>query len=199
MIIKNQPIQLLYDTLFSAASAAVSTGIVALIGDRSFEWVIFLSVLLSVFLLLCIENIVISKYVVDDEDTEQEDSYIEDPIYSYDDYSNGYAMVKRICYTDPKHKTAEVAISFIDKSGEFITDKWYPGATDFDECGVAVVFDGERYNIINGTGRELSPFWFDGMTPFADGMAKVYDSETDCINFINTRGELLWKEWKRDF
>jgi hypothetical protein len=68
---------------------------------------------------------------------------------------------------------------------------------DFNEYGVAIVYDGTVYNIIDREGKELSLNWFHGIVPFSDGMAKVRWVD-GTVNYIDTTGKLAWSEWKED-
>ena len=115
--------------------------------------------------------------------------------YFYFPYVNGFAIVlKETFHYDGN---SEKTYSFIDKKGEYITQKWYHDVMDFNEYGVAIVYDGTMYNIIDGEGKELSLTWFHGIVPFSDGMAKVRWID-GTVNYIDTTGNLAWSEWRED-
>lgn len=199
MIFKNSLLQLLYDTLFSGICATLTVVIISLAGSEPFSLKVFISVFLGVFVPVWLVNAFIRKFIdTGPGDDAGEAKWTEPPVYMYDDYHYGYAMVRCIYYTNPDHTSSDITMSFVDLTGKLITDKWYVGATDFNEYGVAVVFDGSRYNLIDGNGNELSAEWFDAMKPFVGGIAKVYDKENDSVNYIDAKGNLLWKEWKHE-
>ena len=115
--------------------------------------------------------------------------------YFYFPYVNGFAIVlKETFHYDGN---SEKSYSFIDKKGEYITQKWYHDVMDFNEYGVAIVCDGTMYNIIDGEGKELSLTWFHGIVPFSDGMAKVRWID-GTVNYIDTTGKPAWSEWRED-
>ena len=68
---------------------------------------------------------------------------------------------------------------------------------DFNEYGVAIVYDGAAYNIIDNNGKELSMTWFHSIVPFSDGVAKVRWIDGS-VNYIDATGNLIWSEWKED-
>lgn len=115
--------------------------------------------------------------------------------YFYFPYVNGFAIVFK--ETFHYNGNSEKSYSFIDKNGEYITNKWYNDVTDFNEYGVAIVYDGTAYNIIDSKGKELSLNWFQEIVPFSDGMAKVRWVD-GTVNYIDTTGNLAWSEWKKD-
>ena len=132
---------------------------------------------------------------VDYESTEVKPKTVSEDKYFYFPYVNGFAIVlKETFHYDGN---SEKSYSFIDKKGEYITQKWYQDVMDFNEYGVAIVYDGTMYNIIDGEGKELSLTWFHGIVPFSDGMAKVRWID-GTVNYIDTTGNLAWSEWRED-
>ena len=115
--------------------------------------------------------------------------------YFYFPYVNGLAIVlKETFHYDGN---SEKSYSFVNKSGEYITQTWYQDVMDFNEYGVAIVYNGSGYNIIDREGKELSVNWFHSIVPFSDGMAKVRWVD-GTVNYIDTTGKLAWNEWKED-
>ena len=113
--------------------------------------------------------------------------------YYYHPYSNGFCRVEKITFCPDGNVSSE--FNFFNKEGEYISDKWYPGVSDFCADGVALVTDGEMYNFINGEGKIMSTNWFYGIDPFSDGVAKVKWKD-NTVNFVGIDGKCLWKEWK---
>ena len=113
--------------------------------------------------------------------------------YYYHPYSNGFCRVEKITFYPDGNVSSE--FNFFNKEGEYISDKWYPGVSDFCADGVALVTDGEMYNFINGEGKIMSTNWFYGIDPFIDGVAKVKWKD-NTVNFVGVDGKCLWKEWK---
>ena len=113
--------------------------------------------------------------------------------YYYHPYSNGFCRVEKITFYPDGNISSE--FNFFNKEGEYISDKWYPGVSDFCADGVALVTDGEMYNFINGEGKIMSTNWFYGIDPFSDGVAKVKWKD-NTVNFVGVDGKCLWKEWK---
>ena len=113
--------------------------------------------------------------------------------YYYHPYSNGFCRVEKITFYPDGNVSSE--FNFFNKDGEYISDKWYPGVSDFCADGVALVTDGEMYNFINGEGKIMSTNWFYGIDPFIDGVAKVKWKD-NTVNFVGVDGKCLWKEWK---
>ena len=113
--------------------------------------------------------------------------------YYYHPYSNGFCRVEKITFYPDGNISSE--FNFFNKEGEYISEKWYPGVSDFCADGVALVTDGEMYNFINGEGKIMSTNWFYGIDPFSDGVAKVKWKD-NTVNFVGIDGKCLWKEWK---
>ncbi len=113
--------------------------------------------------------------------------------YYYHPYSNGFCRVEKITFYPDGNVSSE--FNFFNKEGEYISEKWYPGVSDFCADGVALVTDGEMYNFINGEGKIMSTNWFYGIDPFSDGVAKVKWKD-NTVNFVGIDGKCLWKEWK---
>ena len=115
--------------------------------------------------------------------------------YFYFPYVNGLAIVLKETFHYDGH--SEKSYSFINKKGEYITQKWYCDVMDFNEYGVAIVYDGAAYNIIDNNGKELSMTWFHSIVQFSDGVAKVRWIDGS-VNYIDATGNLIWSEWKED-
>ena len=113
--------------------------------------------------------------------------------YYYHPYSTGFCRVEKITFYPDGNVSSE--FNFFNKEGEYISEKWYPGVSDFCADGVALVTDGEMYNFINGEGKIMSTNWFYGIDPFSDGVAKVKWKD-NTVNFVGIDGKCLWKEWK---
>lgn len=113
--------------------------------------------------------------------------------YYYHPYSNGFCRVEKITFYPDGNVSSE--FNFFNKEGEYISEKWYPGVSDFCADGVALVTDGEMYNFINSEGKIMSINWFYGIDPFSDGVAKVKWKD-NTVNFVGIDGKCLWKEWK---
>lgn len=113
--------------------------------------------------------------------------------YYYHPYSNGFCRVEKITFYPDGNVSSE--FNFFNKEGEYISEKWYPGVSDFCADGVALVTDGEMYNFINSEGKIMSTNWFYGIDPFSDGVAKVKWKD-NTVNFVGIDGKCLWKEWK---
>lgn len=129
------------------------------------------------------------------ESAEVKSNKVSEDKHFYFPYVNGFAIVlKETFYYDGN---SEKTYSFINKKGEYITHKWYYDVIDFNEYGVAIVYDGKGYNIIDNEGNELSINWFQGIVPFSDGVAKVRWVD-GTVNYIDTTGKLIWSEWKED-
>lgn len=113
--------------------------------------------------------------------------------YYYHPYSNGFCRVEKITFYPDGNVSSE--FNFFNKEGEYISEKWYPGVSDFCADGVALVTDGEMYNFINSEGKIMSTNWFYGIDPFSNGVAKVKWKD-NTVNFVGIDGKCLWKEWK---
>lgn len=132
---------------------------------------------------------------IDYESTEVNSSNVSEDKYFYFPYINGFAIVLKETFHYDGH--SEKSYSFINKKGEYITQKWYCDVMDFNEYGVAIVYDGAAYNIIGNNGKELSMTWFHNIVPFSDGVAKVRWIDGS-VNYIDATGNLIWSEWKED-
>ena len=132
---------------------------------------------------------------IDYESTEVKSSNVSEDKYFYFPYINGFAIVLKETFHYDGH--SEKSYSFINKKGEYITQKWYCDVMDFNEYGVAIVYDGAAYNIIDNTGKELSMTWFHSIVQFSDGVAKVRWIDGS-VNYIDATGNLIWSEWKED-
>ena len=132
---------------------------------------------------------------IDYESTEVNSSNVSEDKYFYFPYINGFAIVLKETFHYDGH--SEKSYSFINKKGEYITQKWYCDVMDFNEYGVAIVYDGAAYNIIDNNGKELSMTWFHSIVQFSDGVAKVRWIDGS-VNYIDATGNLIWSEWKED-
>ncbi len=132
---------------------------------------------------------------IDYESTEVKSNNVSEDKYFYFPYINGFAIVLKETFHYDGH--SEKSYSFINKKGEYITQKWYCDVMDFNEYGVAIVYDGAAYNIINNNGKELSMTWFHSIVQFSDGVAKVRWIDGSA-NYIDATGNLIWSEWKED-
>lgn len=132
---------------------------------------------------------------IDYESTEVNSNNVSEDKYFYFPYINGFAIVLKETFHYDGH--SEKSYSFINKKGEYITQKWYCDVMDFNEYGVAIVYDGAAYNIIDNNGKELSMTWFHSIVPFSDGVAKVRWIDGSA-NYIDVTGNLVWNEWKED-
>lgn len=212
----SQLIQFGYDLLFSCACSSIAVAVITLLVDTQVSWkplwlAITAAIMLITYLYRCIMHTIYPQ-------AEADEGYAEEPIYAYNNYYNEYAAVEKIIYTDPNHKTAISKFSFVDKSGKFITEKWYDSVSSFFDNGVAIVYNGElqKYNIIDGRGIELMADWVDNIESFENNVAKVYrkayrvirNSDVDEtqrvdmyveyteINYVTPSGILLWDNWK---
>lgn len=132
---------------------------------------------------------------IDYESTEVKSNNVSEDKYFYFPYINGFAIVLKETFHYDGH--SEKSYSFINKKGEYITQKWYCDVMDFNEYGVAIVYDGAAYNIIDNNGKELSMTWFHSIVQFSDGVAKVRWIDGS-VNYIDATGNLIWSEWKED-
>ena len=132
---------------------------------------------------------------IDYENTEVKSNNVSEDKYFYFPYINGFAIVLKETFHYDGH--SEKSYSFINKKGEYITQKWYCDVMDFNEYGVAIVYDGAAYNIIDNNGKELSMTWFHSIVQFSDGVAKVRWIDGS-VNYIDATGNLIWSEWKED-
>ena len=132
---------------------------------------------------------------IDYEVPEIKSNNVSEDKYFYFPYINGFAIVLKETFHYDGH--SEKSYSFINKKGEYITQKWYCDVMDFNEYGVAIVYDGAAYNIIDNNGKELSMTWFHSIVQFSDGVAKVRWIDGS-VNYIDAAGNLIWSEWKED-
>lgn len=162
----------------------------------AFNWTKFIITGLISWVVIIILSYVL-YIIIYSKVTEQQVSQVvyQDPTikYYYHPYSNGFCRVEKITFYPDGNVSSE--FNFFNKEGEYISDKWYPGVSDFCADGVALVTDGEMYNFINGEGKIMSTNWFYGIDPFSDGVAKVKWKD-NTVNFVGIDGKCLWKEWK---
>lgn len=113
--------------------------------------------------------------------------------YYYNDYCNGFCRVEKITISQSGDVSSE--FNFLDKKGNYISEKWYLAVSDFYDNGIALVTDGEMFNFINTDGKLVSTRWYYGIEPFVDGIAKVKWKD-NTVNFIDIEGNCLWEEWR---
>ena len=82
--------------------------------------------------------------------------------------------------------------NFIDKNGEYLSDKWFEYFNYFRE-GYAVVELNGKWNFIDDNGEYLSDKWFDYAYSFSEGYAAIELNEE--FNFIDINGKILFDEW----
>ena len=198
LMFKNSWQQLLYNVIFSGACAGLGSLVISAMNSDIAGWKIFIGIFVVVFFLVGLTNSAIQYLLGMNNDEEDADDFISEPVYVYHDYCNEFAIVECVMYNTKTGNVVETLFSFVDKKGDMITNKWYSGVTDFNEYHVAIVHDGFKYNIIDTEGRELSDEWFDVMKEFSDGVAKVGRTEDGAVNFIDTTGKLLWKNWRKE-
>jgi len=92
-------------------------------------------------------------------------------------FSGGFSAVEK----GGKH-------NFIDKSGRFLSDKWFDYAYSFQE-GFALVEIDNKYNFIDIDGNLMFDIWFDDAFSFCYGYAKVLVDGK--LLRINTKGEFV--------
>lgn len=199
---------------YCSIGAAISFCVLCIIelvfnGEYNFDWshVILYTLVFTLQYALCMSAVSYynAKLKTQEDPVEEEVSKDGGVIYYYNDYVNGFCRVERIEYDSPKdfeRNTYRKYFGFVNKEGELINKKWYVGASDFFENGVAVVelYDKagkEIFNVINKEGEELSVSWFYSIYGYSDGVCKVGWSD-GTINFIDENGNLLWKEWKKE-
>ena len=108
-------------------------------------------------------------------------------------------------YKAKKGITGRGCYSIMDASGEIVIDSL--DYIDFFYDGVAKVYNNGKWNYINTDGHLISREWFDDVTIFVDGFAKVKkdilvksknaddDSVLSTYNYINTDGNLMLHKW----
>lgn len=199
---------------YSALGFAVSLCVISLVewllnGTYNFDpsKVIMYSIIFTICWTICMTIISVYNYrnsVEDESDDSTSGPKDAGVMYYYNDYKNGMCKVERIEYKslkDLERKNYKTYFGFVNESGELVS-KWYVGASDFYESGIAVVEiydnDGnELFNIINKEGEELSVSWYYSICELSGGLFKVGWND-GTINFMNEKGELIWKEWKKE-
>ena len=178
------------------------------IGDHviNYENIIFYTIVFTLMWTVGMTCISFYNSKYSSESNDEDDSNKEGGVlYYYNDYQNGMCRVEQIEYRtldDIKNKNVISRYSFVNEAGEYITDKWYEGASNFLDNDVAIVASMGKnndimYNIIDKNGNELSPMWFYSIYECNDNKFKVGWSD-NTINFIDKSGNLLWKEWKKE-
>jgi hypothetical protein len=103
-------------------------------------------------------------------------------IFHYvDNFKNGYAKVE-----------LNKKWNFINKNGEFLSDKWFRFVGEFKD-GYARVKLNKKWNFINKNGEFLSDKWFDVVGDFREDCAGVVLNNK--CNFINKNGEIVSDKW----
>ena len=103
-------------------------------------------------------------------------------IFHYvDNFKDGYARVE-----------LNKKWNFINKNGEFLSDKWFDIVGDFREDCAGVVLN-NKCNFINKNGEIVSDKWFDEVYDYIEGYSRVVSK--DKWNFINKNGEILSDKW----
>ena len=97
------------------------------------------------------------------------------------EYNEGYMKVK----LNKKY-------NFIDKNGEFLSDKWFDETYFFKE-GCVLVCLNKKYNYIDKNGEYLFDKWFDNADVFSEGYASI--GLNNKYNFIDKNGEYLSDKW----
>ncbi len=120
-----------------------------------------------------------------------------DVYYFYSDYHFGYSRVEKVSIINARDKQVESRFAFANEEGEIVT-KWYDGATEFEEPGVAIVYDNGRYNFLDNECKPMLLSWPANVgSQISDDKLKIFwDDGT--INFVDFKKKsLLWKDWKK--
>jgi hypothetical protein len=106
-------------------------------------------------------------------------------IFGYvDNFREGYASVR-----------LNNKWNFINKNGEFLSNKWFDDAEYFIE-GYAKVVLNKKCNFINKNGEIISDTWFDYVDNFREDYVRV--ELNDKYNFINKNGDIISDTWFDD-
>ena len=106
-----------------------------------------------------------------------------DKIWSFND---GFAKVK----LNKKY-------NFINEDNEFLSDKWFDDADNFNDGFAIVYIENKGWNFINKYGKYISDKWFDDANSFNDGFAAV-KIKNKGWNFINEDGKYISDDWFDD-
>ena len=120
-----------------------------------------------------------------------------DTYYFYGDYHFGYSRVEEIRVLNAAKQEVKSKFAFANEEGEIVT-KWFDGATEFEEPGVAVVLEDGRYNFLDNECNIILVSWPANIgEKINDNKLKVFwDDGT--INFVDFKKKsLLWKDWKK--
>ena len=87
--------------------------------------------------------------------------------------------------------------NFINKKGKLLLDKWFDDAELFyisrlSLLGARVCLNG-KWNLVVDNEYKCD-MWYDTMGEFSHGFARVSTANGTKFNYINTRGEILWKK-----
>ena len=122
-----------------------------------------------------------------------------DDCIPYGTYSeNGLILVQEV------KKSGEGKFGFLDKKGDIVIDYDYKRASDFADCGLAVIFDGKEYGFINKNGKEIIAPEYDSIVSpdgrvgfFSDSFAVVGleddNSGKDKLFIISKHGKRVFE------
>ena len=99
-------------------------------------------------------------------------------------YSEGFARVQR----------EDGLQNFIDKKGNYLSDKWFEWVDDFEKGFARVQREDGLRNFIDRKGNYLSNEWFKDVSFFHEGFA-IVEREDGLRNFIDRKGNYLSNEW----
>ena len=99
-------------------------------------------------------------------------------------FSDGFAIIKR----------SDRLWNFIDKNGNYLSEKWFNCIGDFYDGFAKVKRKDNKWNFIDTNGKLLAKQWFEWIDYFHDGFARVQRSEK-LWNLIDKQGNYLFKEW----
>lgn len=101
-----------------------------------------------------------------------------------DSYFNNYAKV----YT--KAANGQYLVSIIDKNGREIVPPIYPDNDNFYNVGEGLIAltKNNKYGFIDTSGKVVIPFMYDKISPFSNGIAKVWNGYR-IMSYINNKGK----------
>ncbi|MGY3777360.1 WG repeat-containing protein [Isobaculum melis] len=82
-------------------------------------------------------------------------------------YSNGYLQVNVYDEEDNRH------LGYIDAEGKIITKAYYDGGESFSKDGLAVVYQDDKYGVIDTKGNLIIPLAYDAIHDFHEGYGIV--------------------------
>ena len=120
-------------------------------------------------------------------------------VYFYDGYKNNLSKVTRFYGNPNDPENMQRMFSFVDKRGEYITDKWFYATGEFTDNRCVVCLGNYEYNIIDENGNLICSTNYSGMADeIVGGYVKVGDGEGG-INFVNAQtGALIWPSFKKE-